>query len=154
MPPGAAWSFPAWSGVGHACARVSPGRSWVDHLLAACVFLQGCGTDAVDHVLPIGHLCPPAHLHCLLGYDSSVSFALLGQGVCVCRGGADEQHFPAVLLGGQGPLLWAGTALHLREVESLGAVCIPAPICAGGSTLCQHLGWGSKAWSVHVPCFP
>lgn len=41
----------------------------------ALTFLQGCGADDVYPVLPSGHLCPPAHLHCLLGHDCPVSFA-------------------------------------------------------------------------------
>lgn len=61
--------------------RVQPGsglganaQGWGPRGLTTLVFIQGCGADDVNYVLSSGHLCPPGHLHWLLGRDSFVSF--------------------------------------------------------------------------------
>lgn len=80
-------------------ARVRPGSgcTGLGSQRTTLVFIQGCGTDDVDYVLPSGHLRPPGHLHWLLGRDSFVSFIqppLESAGWAVGMGDGSTEHHP------------------------------------------------------------
>lgn len=121
-------------GVEQALGRGGAGGLLVDSAHS----LQGCGTDDVHYVLPAGHLCPPAHLHCLLGHDCPVSFAHTASppGVRGAEGNKGRTCPLSTFVLGRHPSLWARTVARdsgksePRQKSGLGP----------GSIRYQHLG--------------